>query len=221
MVVKLRGLDHVAIAVNDVEKSAQWYVDVLGFERQHPGMWGGRPVFVGNEHGSVAIFPKRRDAYRKGTILHFAFRTSRDDFEAARRELRNRGIGFEFQDHEITHSIYFKDPDGHEIEVTTYDICRGSCKLPAGRQRLPLHLRDSSAAVLKFFPTAARAGLVAPDFRRLPAHRRKIQLHFAFAVAIRRDRSVRSDRLHLPTGQWTIGGWRSRHRFAQQKLRQR
>lgn len=120
--MKLQGLDHVAIAVADAEKAAQWYVDVLGFERQHPGLWGGTPVFVGNEHASVAIFPKSRQRSGEGSILHFAFRANGDGFETAQRELRARGIHFEFQDHEIAHSIYFRDPDGHEIEVTTYDL---------------------------------------------------------------------------------------------------
>lgn len=131
--MRIAGLDHVAISVADVEESAQWYCDVLGLERQHPGMWGGTPVFVGNDHASVALFPLKERAEsrppgQKGrhggrpSILHFAFRTSRDDFEAAQRGLRERGIAFEFEDHEITHSIYFHDPDGHKIELTTHDL---------------------------------------------------------------------------------------------------
>ena len=35
-------------------------------------------------------------------------------------ELKRRGIQFEFQDHEISHSIYFRDIDGHQLEITTY-----------------------------------------------------------------------------------------------------
>ncbi|MFL6543432.1 MAG: VOC family protein [Chthoniobacterales bacterium] len=126
--MKLQGLDHVAIAVFDVEKSADWYVDVLGFERQHPGLWGGTPVFVGNAHASVALFPNRDKRHGSGTFRHFAFRTSGDDFEAAQRELKTRAIDCEFEDHEITHSIYFHDPDGHKIEVTTYDLVRQSVR---------------------------------------------------------------------------------------------
>ena len=32
------------------------------------------------------------------------------------------GIEFEFQDHKISHSIYFYDPDRHELEITTYEL---------------------------------------------------------------------------------------------------
>ena len=40
----------------------------------------------------------------------------------AQAELKRRGIQFEFQDHKISHSIYFDDPDGHHLEITTYDL---------------------------------------------------------------------------------------------------
>ena len=37
----------------------------------------------------------------------------------------NREISTEFQDHGISHSIYFQDPDGHQLELTTYDVWIG------------------------------------------------------------------------------------------------
>ena len=56
-------------------------------------------------------------------MLHLAFRADRENFRAlAQQELKKRGIKFEFEDHEITHSIYFRDPDGHQLEITTYDV---------------------------------------------------------------------------------------------------
>ena len=55
-------------------------------------------------------------------MLHFAMRADRKNFLAAQKELKGRGIDFEFQDHEISHSIYFRDPDGHQIEITTYEL---------------------------------------------------------------------------------------------------
>ncbi len=53
-------------------------------------------------------------------MRHLAFRVDRANFETAQVELRARGVSFEFADHDIAHSIYFCDPDGHEIELTTY-----------------------------------------------------------------------------------------------------
>ena len=55
-------------------------------------------------------------------ILHFAFRADRENFLRAQDELKKRAIAFDFQNHEISHSIYFRDPDGHQIEITTYEL---------------------------------------------------------------------------------------------------
>jgi catechol-2,3-dioxygenase len=55
-------------------------------------------------------------------MLHLAFRADMENFLAAQRELEKRGIKFGFEDHEISHSIYFRDPDGHQLEITTYDL---------------------------------------------------------------------------------------------------
>jgi catechol 2,3-dioxygenase-like lactoylglutathione lyase family enzyme len=126
--MQLEGIDHVALAVRDVERSAQWYAEVLGFERRHEGMWNSIPTFIGKGATAIALFPIRdrdsRPAPRAGKIdmLHLAFRANRKNFLAAQHELKERGIKFEFQDHEISHSIYFRDPDGHELEITTYKL---------------------------------------------------------------------------------------------------
>jgi catechol-2,3-dioxygenase len=49
-------------------------------------------------------------------------RADRKNFERAQQELKQRGIAFHFEDHGIAHSIYFRDPDGHELEITTYEV---------------------------------------------------------------------------------------------------
>jgi catechol 2,3-dioxygenase-like lactoylglutathione lyase family enzyme len=126
--MQLEGIDHVALGVRDIEQSVKWYIDVLGFERLHEGMWDGVPTFIGKGKTGIALFPASSDAkptslsHRELRMLHLAFRADRDNFLAAQRELQKRGIEFEFQDHEISHSIYFRDPDGHALEITTYEL---------------------------------------------------------------------------------------------------
>ena len=125
---ELEGLDHVALAVRDVERSADWYVDVLGFERRYDGMWEGVPVFVARDKTAIALFPAGTDPAdslpprQRSGILHLAMRANRKNFLAAQHDLTNRGIAFHFRDHEISHSIYFRDPDGIELEITTYEL---------------------------------------------------------------------------------------------------
>ena len=126
--MQLEGIDHVALSVRDVERSAQWYMDVLGFERRYEELWNGIPTFIAKGTTAIALFPIRDRDSRPGAhaggidMLHLAFRANRKNFLAAQRELKEREITFEFQDHEISHSIYFRDPDGHELEITTYEL---------------------------------------------------------------------------------------------------
>ena len=128
-VIDVEGIDHVAMSVSDVERAAQWYIEVLGFKRLHEGMWDGVPVFIGRGTTALALFPIRaneRSISDRGGIrmLHLAMRANRKNFLAAQEELKQRGIRFEFQDHEVAHSIYFRDPDGYRLEITTYELAR-------------------------------------------------------------------------------------------------
>jgi catechol 2,3-dioxygenase-like lactoylglutathione lyase family enzyme len=126
--MQLEGIDHVALAVRDVEEAAKWYADVLGFEQRYEGMWDGIPTFIGKGNTAIALFPARGDDSKSSApigkirMLHLAFRANHDGFLAAQEELKRRGLEFEFQDHEISRSIYFADPDGHELEITTYEL---------------------------------------------------------------------------------------------------
>ena len=134
--MNLQAIDHVALSVTDVDASAKWYCEVLGFERQHDDVWGGYPVFVGKNDAAIALFPmgateKSETSSSSSTssnsrspirVLHFAFRASRAEFLNAQKELKARKIEFEFQNHEVSHSIYFYDPDRHELEITTYEL---------------------------------------------------------------------------------------------------
>ena len=124
----VEGIDHVALAVSDVRRSAQWYQDVLGLERFYEHAWGDMPAVVGKGGTSVALFPVQGSAPggRPGrdvlAMRHLAFRVDSVNFARARAALAERGIAVQYQDHGIAHSIYFHDPDGHELEITTYDL---------------------------------------------------------------------------------------------------
>lgn len=123
----LEGFDHVAIAVRDVERSVAWYTDVLGLERRFEDEWGSYPAAVCAGDACLAIFPvegegKPPPGHDTITMRHFAFRVDRANFERAQETFRERGIDFSFSDHGVSHSVYISDPDGHRIEITTYDV---------------------------------------------------------------------------------------------------
>ena len=123
----LDGIDHIALTVRDLGRSLDWYRNVLGLQRRHADVWHDYPAVVGIGTTSIALFPAAPDAGAaagRGAIgmRHIAFRADAGNFRRAQDELQRQGIAFEFQDHQIAHSIYVRDPDGHEIEITTYEV---------------------------------------------------------------------------------------------------
>ncbi len=126
--MKLARLDHVALVCADVETSRSWYMSILGMEWVFPGKWGGNPCFLQKGDSYLALFQAGQHspapAQPSGTrIDHFAFLAERrDDYEQAKVQLREKDISFDEQDHEISRSLYMKDPDGHTVEITTYEL---------------------------------------------------------------------------------------------------
>jgi catechol 2,3-dioxygenase-like lactoylglutathione lyase family enzyme len=116
---EVQGLDHVALGVADQGVEESWYRDVLGLGREYAAEWGDTPVAL--MAGGSGLF-KTGEGEPGAALRHIAFRVDRENFEAAQDDLRRRDIAFEFQDHGVAHSIYFRDPDGLELELTTYEV---------------------------------------------------------------------------------------------------
>jgi catechol 2,3-dioxygenase-like lactoylglutathione lyase family enzyme len=126
MTFQAQGVDHVALVVSEMERSIAWYADVLAMERRFADVWDGQgdPVVLCNGDACVALFePVEGDTVgADGVSRHFAIRLDRASFDGVRAGLAERGIDAELGDHTICHSLYLRDPDGHQVELTTYDV---------------------------------------------------------------------------------------------------
>jgi catechol 2,3-dioxygenase-like lactoylglutathione lyase family enzyme len=128
MTLRIQHIDHIALIVRDVAKATAWYQEVLGLEHHYPGLWDGVPAMLFTGDTGLALFPAGSEHPNPPpgsdtiAMMHFAFRVDRRNFMNAQTHLQELGIDFTFQDHDVSHSIYFHDPDGHRLEITTYEL---------------------------------------------------------------------------------------------------
>tara|TARA_R110002167_G_scaffold23281_4_gene82716 strand:- start:976 stop:1392 length:417 start_codon:yes stop_codon:yes gene_type:complete len=123
--IAIEFLDHVAIRVQDLNVSAEWYQKVLGLKKYQLPEWGDFPIFLLSGKSGIALFPAKitdkplelDSKYVK--IDHFAFHVTNENFEKAKQKYADLNLEFNIQDHYYFHSIYTKDPDGHTVELTT------------------------------------------------------------------------------------------------------
>ena len=122
--VKPKQLGHIVLRVRDLERSEQFYSDVLGLRvtNKRPGQMTFMSAVDESSH-ELALVPVGDDApgpedSRVG-LYHFAWQMdSFDDLKMLYADMKSknvdvRGIG----DHGISLGVYFFDPDGNEIEA--------------------------------------------------------------------------------------------------------
>jgi catechol 2,3-dioxygenase len=129
--IKPAKLGHLVLRVRDLERSQQFYTEVLGLEvtTKIPG----RMVFLSasgdasHELALMGIGPDAPgpDANRVG-LYHFAWQMeSLADLQEMYRRFQDTGVRIGgIGDHGISLGVYIFDPDGNEIEVF-YELPRG------------------------------------------------------------------------------------------------
>ena len=114
---EIQGIYEVAIPVKDLERAEAFYLDVLGLEsglRQAERRW--HFLRAGGQAGMLVLQEQAGD----WSPLHFAFTTTEAAIEGAAERLRGRGVevsGPVTHDWMPARSIYFRDPDGHDLKL--------------------------------------------------------------------------------------------------------
>ena len=128
--IRVLGIDHAAINVRDIEKSKDFYVNVLGLkisprEYQKPGT----EYFLDCGSSLVGLIqgdPAGEKHFLQDSGLggnHVSFRVKTEDFDRSVEELKKQNVKITFEKkREKSWSVYFLDPDGNKLELTAWPL---------------------------------------------------------------------------------------------------
>lgn len=112
--MRVTGINHITLAVSDVERSLTFYRDLLGFEVR--AVW---PEGAYLEAGSLwlcLLLDEQTRSAPHPDYSHIAFTVEEDDFMSLSARLI-AGCRIWKQDRSEGASTYYLDPDGHKLEI--------------------------------------------------------------------------------------------------------
>jgi len=131
-------IDHVELFVPDRHQAAAWYEQVLGLTivggYEHWAADARGPLMISSDGGrtKLALFQGEPQAARATAGFHrVAFSVGAADFAKFLDRLPALALAdhegrivtaVDVKDHTGAHSLYFCDPYGHRLELTTYEV---------------------------------------------------------------------------------------------------
>ncbi len=127
--VRTGGVDHLALICSDIAQTIEFYTEIVGMtlnkvmpNRDEPS---STHIFLDMGGGNFLAFfdfPKKGPAKTErgiGSMHHLALKGTPEQYSNAVRTLKARGIAHDVHGDENQGSVYFRDPDGILLEITT------------------------------------------------------------------------------------------------------
>ena len=119
MRLRVAGLQHLNLTVGDLDRALEFYREALGFETAFSK---GSTVWL-SAGGDLLGLSRGEPGAGQG-FEHFGFRVDRPErVDAWAEQLRDCGVALEKgpYDRSDGRSVYFRDPDGHLLEIFYLD----------------------------------------------------------------------------------------------------
>lgn len=112
------GVNHVTLAVRDLDRAVHFYVQVLGGRRR--AQWA-RGAYL--ELGTLWLcLELDARAARQVDDAHLAFSVDAQGFASLEEAIRVSGARIWKENRSEGASLYFEDPDGHKLEIHVGDL---------------------------------------------------------------------------------------------------
>jgi len=122
--IKLDGINHFALNVRNMDRAVAFYTGILGFPVINRTETRGGLKHVEVDAGNVAIalfespdldLEAAQKIMTDDGYLHYAYSAPADRMDEIIQALKDNGVKMDGEPR--NHSVYFFDPDGHQIEI--------------------------------------------------------------------------------------------------------
>lgn len=111
---KVRGLNHLTLAVADLNRAIRFYRDVLGCALR--AVWADGAYLEAGSLWLCLSVDKLAQSDDRRAYTHYAFDVAEADFELIAERVREQALPWKDNKSEGA-SLYFLDPDGHRLEL--------------------------------------------------------------------------------------------------------
>ncbi len=115
--LQVTGINHVVLHVTDLDRSREFYMDVLGFEDRN--LSGGPPrmkaSFLRCGEQGLDLFQVPGDVHGGQEMNHMALNVAAADVDELVARLSEAGIDASART--PRNSVFISDPDGHRLEM--------------------------------------------------------------------------------------------------------
>jgi len=111
----IEGINHITVAVKDLNRSFQFYTEVLGFKplMKHSN---GAYLLAGDLWFCLDVDQTTR-ASELPEYTHFAFSVKQENFATLSEKIKAQQTKIWKDNKSEGDSLYFLDPDGHKLEI--------------------------------------------------------------------------------------------------------